>query len=443
MDAGNDTIDGGAGTDWLWISGKASATINLSKAGSQNTGYGSDTLSNIENIWGGSGHDVLTGNGSANILKGGKGSDTLRGWGDDDILYAGAGSDTLFGDDGDDTLIFSGGEDHFFGGSGIDTFKYEGNRDINLDLSTTTAQKQGGWYSKWGSVALSSVENIISGSGDDYLVGSDQANTIKCGLGDDEVYAGGGDDTIWISSAYDHVNGGEGYDTVYIGTSVSEEIDFGDYSWYTLNQVEEVHGASGNDEISGTWHSENLALYGHGGDDVLTGGYGTDTLNGGAGNDALNGGSGDDTLYGGDGSDTLNSGSDDDTLYGGGGSDTLIGGAGNDIIYCGASDNSADVLRYSSWTDSANTERSYYSRYGSDEVHNFDVQNDKIDLSDVYFYQLSFQTGVVWIEEQGNDTCVYVDVSTYSRSNNDSAHADMKITLIDVQDDLSASNFIF
>ena len=55
MDAGNDTIDGGAGTDWLWIMGKASATINLSKAGSQNTGYGSDTLSNIENIWGGSG----------------------------------------------------------------------------------------------------------------------------------------------------------------------------------------------------------------------------------------------------------------------------------------------------------------------------------------------------------------------------------------------------
>ena len=99
-------------------------------------------------------------------------------------------------------------------------------------------------------------------------------------------------------------------------------------------------------------------------------------------------------------------------------------------------------MRYSSWTDSANTERSYYSRYGVAKFLH-DVQNDKIDLSDVYFYQLSFQTGVVWIEEQGNDTCVYVDVSTYSRSNNDSAHADMKITLIDVQDAVSASNFIF
>ena len=58
IDAGNDTIDGGNGSTGCGLVASC-CTINLSKAGSQNTGYGSDTLSNIENIQGGSGHDVL------------------------------------------------------------------------------------------------------------------------------------------------------------------------------------------------------------------------------------------------------------------------------------------------------------------------------------------------------------------------------------------------
>ena len=50
-------------------------------SGAHDTGDGTDTLSSIENLTGGSGNDTLTGNGSDNVLTGGAGDDTLAGRG--------------------------------------------------------------------------------------------------------------------------------------------------------------------------------------------------------------------------------------------------------------------------------------------------------------------------------------------------------------------------
>ena len=52
-------------------------------------GAGTDTLATIENLTGGSGSDVLTGDASANALNGGDGDDRLVGLGGGDTLTGG------------------------------------------------------------------------------------------------------------------------------------------------------------------------------------------------------------------------------------------------------------------------------------------------------------------------------------------------------------------
>lgn len=113
-------------------------------------------------------------------------------------------------------------------------------------------------------------------------------------------------------------------------------------------------GLEGNDNLSG----------GHGNDRII-GGSGDDHLNGRAGNDNLDGGAGSDYLEGGRGNDVLSGGAGEDVLIGGAGNDRLEGGAGDDILVGGSG---ADVFVFN--TDS-----------GSDQIYGFDVQQDKLDLS--------------------------------------------------------------
>ena len=109
-DAGNDTLDGGAGVDTLVFTGSAAVTVNLALTTAQDTGYGTDTLRNIEHLLTGSGNDDLSGNSSANKIQSGAGNDILRGWAGDDLLYGGAGADRLSGGLGRD-LLFGGAND--------------------------------------------------------------------------------------------------------------------------------------------------------------------------------------------------------------------------------------------------------------------------------------------------------------------------------------------
>ena len=69
-------------------------------------GAGSDTLSGIEGLSGGTAADTLTGNDSDNLLWGKAGNDTLIGAGGADQLRGGDGLDTLTGGAGADWFIF-------------------------------------------------------------------------------------------------------------------------------------------------------------------------------------------------------------------------------------------------------------------------------------------------------------------------------------------------
>jgi VCBS repeat-containing protein len=108
--------------------------------------------------------------------------------------------------------------------------------------------------------------------------------------------------------------------------------------------------ANGSIAISTLGGSGNNSINGGSGNDYLNGGAGTDTLNGGAGGDILDGGSGIDSLLGGEG---------DDLLIGGTGNDTLWGNAGRDTFVWKSGDTGTDVIK------------------------DFNLAQDKIDLSDL------------------------------------------------------------
>jgi Ca2+-binding RTX toxin-like protein len=105
--AGNDDVDGGPGADA--ISGGAGSNDAVSYAGSPAgvtvtldnvandgaPGEGDNVKSDVEDIYGSSFADKLTGNFKANTIDGGAGNDKITGGKGTDGLYGGAGDDTI------------------------------------------------------------------------------------------------------------------------------------------------------------------------------------------------------------------------------------------------------------------------------------------------------------------------------------------------------------
>jgi len=182
---GDDTTDGGGGADTISY-GTSSAAVTVSLAaqgGPQDTiGAGTDTISNCENLTGGTGNDTLTGNAVANTINGGGG---------DDVIDGGDGNDTLLGGPGNDTLI---------GGDGNDAADYStAPSAVAVNLAVTTAQNTGGA----GTDTITGCENITGSPFNDTLIGNAAANVLSGGAGDDTLNGRGGNDRI---------DGGDGTD---------------------------------------------------------------------------------------------------------------------------------------------------------------------------------------------------------------------------------------
>jgi endoglucanase len=101
------------------------------------TGAGTDTLSLIENVLGGSGNDILTGNAVNNALWGGSGNDIVDGASGNDIVDGGAGNDLLYGAAGSDRLDGGLGADQLSGGISADTFVFGAVTDSSAVASDT------------------------------------------------------------------------------------------------------------------------------------------------------------------------------------------------------------------------------------------------------------------------------------------------------------------
>jgi len=130
---GNDVLSGGNGKDRADYQFDTH-NLTLTLDGVANDGESGETdniLTDVEDIWGGSGADNITGNSGANelrgssgadVISGGAGNDTIRGGFGNDNLLGEADNDSIFGDDGDDIITGGSGNDTMNGGMGADHF---------------------------------------------------------------------------------------------------------------------------------------------------------------------------------------------------------------------------------------------------------------------------------------------------------------------------------
>jgi Ca2+-binding RTX toxin-like protein len=133
-DAGIDQVHGGTGRDvanYTWSPTGIAANLTTGLV----TGWGDDTLSGIEDLWGSQGDDVLIGDAGGNEIWGTQegarddGDDTIEGRGGNDYLFGLEGADTMYGDAGDDLLNGDDtrnlpGPDALYGGAGEDRCFY-------------------------------------------------------------------------------------------------------------------------------------------------------------------------------------------------------------------------------------------------------------------------------------------------------------------------------
>jgi Ca2+-binding RTX toxin-like protein len=132
---GNDTLDGGLGADLLkgglgtgdvltYATRTSKVVVRLGTVADDGaSGEGDNAWTDLEQVWGGAGNDVLLGTGSANVLRGNAGSDTLLGGGGADALFGGSGNDRLDGMTNNDYLEGGSGNDTLIGGTGADTLR--------------------------------------------------------------------------------------------------------------------------------------------------------------------------------------------------------------------------------------------------------------------------------------------------------------------------------
>ncbi|TMQ25864.1 MAG: calcium-binding protein [Deltaproteobacteria bacterium] len=124
---GDDTLIGGAGVDTVSYADRTvTVKVSLDSAhlwvAAQNgeAGENDSIASDIENLTGGSGNDLLRGSSVANIIHGGAGNDTIEGGAGNDALYGDAGNDLIYGGAGNDLLVGGAGADTLVGGDGDD-----------------------------------------------------------------------------------------------------------------------------------------------------------------------------------------------------------------------------------------------------------------------------------------------------------------------------------
>lgn len=115
---------------------------------------------------------------------------------------------------------------------------------------------------------LTVIENVVTGDGDDVLIGNDFNNELRGMRGDDSVSGGAGNDKLFGGAGNDLLFGGDGED----------ELDGGDGR-------DSLDGGEGNDNLFGGMGDDDVR--GFGGNDLLAGGLGADRLIGDGGIDTV------------------------------------------------------------------------------------------------------------------------------------------------------------
>jgi Ca2+-binding RTX toxin-like protein len=235
-----------------------------------------------------------------------------------DTIFGYGGNDIIAGHGGDDNILGGEGADYIDGGSGSDTVTYiDSAVGVGVDLQTTNGHGHGYGGTAEGDKYIN-VENVTGSYYADHIIGNGDGNVLRGEAGHDILKGGGGNDTLIGGTGDDLLVGGAGTDWFYGGDGI-DTVNYADSSSgvtvkmisgpfdptaETFQGVENVHGSSYDDELTG----DDLA-------NKLTGGDGHDKLDGGTGNDVLLGGNGNDIIRG---------AWDGDTTTGGAGADTFV-----------------------------------------------------------------------------------------------------------------------
>jgi Ca2+-binding RTX toxin-like protein len=403
-DAGGETYDGGAGTDFLFVAGSVnliSATVafehlvfiegafslNAVAFSANNLPSATLTVHGVASLI-----DIVQVNitGNANLSLAGW---TLSGWTDvtdhinifggtlDNVITGSTGSDWIQGNEGADTLLGGAGADQLTpsfdvpdsatdemsGGAGNDFYGvYEA-----TDLVFEAAGEGTDLVSSWINYTLGvNVENLTlygtatfgAGNGaDNNIIGNELDNTLLGANGNDAISGDAGADTITGGIGIDNIAGGAGNDTInWTWGDGADVVDGGADSDVVI-----VGGNGSSNLLNASWNGTALtnaagitlsnveyvdADMGAGTDWLIytaTAGVFVDLSDNSASGfeyvdnvERVIGGSGDDTLIG-DGLDNrLDGAAGNDALSGGAGVDTLIGGDGMDSFSGGLGNDS-------------------------------------------------------------------------------------------------------
>ncbi|MBW9459826.1 calcium-binding protein [Kluyvera sp. EC_51] len=331
----------------------------------------------------------------------------IHGLGGNDILQGREGHDRLFGDEGNDTLTGSSGNDELYGGMGNDV----------LDGGTGHDVLQGGaGNDTLKDVSGSDTYLFNAGDGQDTIIESDIfSDTLRFGEGllaeNALIRRDGNDLVIGFVGSDDRVTIAGYASTIYRQV---ENIIFADGTTWDVATIKAMLTA-GNDETQTlVAFSEGTEIHGLGGNDILQGREGCDRLFGDEGNDTLTGSSEDDELYGGAGNDTLDGGSWNDVLAGGCGNDTLIGGTGNDTYLFNAGDGQDTITEGNSNGGSSDTllfgaaiqaDSVIIQRSGNDLLIGFSGSDDRVTIKSYFsssrfrVEHITFADGTDWQPE--------------------------------------------
>ncbi len=266
-------IDLGSATDTLsYAPSGVGVTVDL---GAGTASGGVISIAGVETVQGGSGSDNLTGDANANTLLGGNGADTLNGMDGNDILTGGNGADVIDGGAGDDTINYAigdgggsvdGGTDSgglggdtlaITGGGGADTLtvtldlingttitNFNENALVGVELVTAdlgfgadtlvyTGAPGGvtvnlGLSTATGFASISSVNNVTSNGGADFLTGSNGVNILNGGGGIDILNGGAGGDIMIGGAGADLIDTGAANDNVRDFVRFDAVADYGD-----------------------------------------------------------------------------------------------------------------------------------------------------------------------------------------------------------------------
>jgi Ca2+-binding RTX toxin-like protein len=425
-DGGDDILLGGAGNDDLFggldddlLRGGSGFNKLDGGSGFDTTSYG-DAAHGIQVTFTNTNQGVVLEQGGNTFADSFKNVEHFIGTNFADTMTGSTLSETFESGGGNDLLDGRGGADTLIGGNGIDTVTYAGSTSavsVNLGVVsvvngvfTQTTDGTGSGGDAQGDI-LNGIENLTGSAFADTLTGNLLANRLDGGAGNDTIQGGDGSDTLIGGTGINVLDGGAGNDTAsYDAATAGVTVNLANGSATgagltdTLISIENITGSNFADTITGS--SGNNLIQAGGGNDLIAGGAGTDSIFGGSGVDTVtyaassagvsvtlggptNGGSGGDatgdtirevenligsnfadTLKGDSNANRIEGGAGDDTIDGGFGSDVIAGGTGSDFLRGGVN---ADTFLYLARSDSL--------AGSADNILDFEVSNDKLDLS--------------------------------------------------------------